>query len=130
MINDIIKINDIKFCFISTSSDNKLLILVIFNLYKDDNYMTIRYYSYDMYTNYGIFFYNDLRGFLFNNYISVAFSHYLNNNFEEYEYYSSLIIFNFPNNTNDQSVDLLEYSYLTNNQFVFFQFYYRSKYGL
>ena len=82
MINDIIKINDNKFCFISTSNDNKLLILVIFNLYSDDNYMTIRYYSYDMYTNYGIFFYNDLRGFLFNNYISVAFSHYLNNNFE------------------------------------------------
>ena len=124
MTNDIIKLNDNKFCFISTSSNKQSLIIVIFNIYDNDNYMTIRYYSYDMYEKYGIIFFKDLRAFSFNNYLSVAFSHCPNTNCaaDDDEHYSSLIIFNFPNNTNDEYADLLDYSYYTNNHFDNYSF--------
>ena len=124
MMNDIIKLNDNKICFISISSDKNSLIIAILNFYDNDNYMMIRYYLYDMYNCYGIKFYNDLRAFSFNNYISVAFSHCPNNICSDYddEHYSSLIIFNFPNITDDQNSNILEYVYLTNNNFDNFSF--------
>ena len=123
-LNDIIKLNDNKICYISVSKDKNTLIIVIFNIYNDDNNMMIRYYSYDLYNNNGITFYNDLRAFSFNDFISIAFSHCpqsecINDNDK---HFSSLIIFNYPNNNNDKNVDLFEYIYLTNNNLNNFSF--------
>ena len=124
MMNDIIKLDDNKICFISISTDKNSLILVIFNFYNEDNYMKIRYYTYEMYSNYKIKFFNDLRIFSFNGFISVAFSHCPQSKCSDYDdlHYSSLIIFNYPNITTDQNVNLLEYIYITNNKFEDFNF--------
>ena len=117
--NDIIKINDDKFCFVSVSKDKFYLILVIFNFYDDDSNMIIRYYKYYMKDEHEIQFYNDLRAFKYNDFICVAFSHYQYTNIS---YHSSLIIFNYPNNTNDRNEDILQYIYSTNNFFDNFTF--------
>ena len=102
--NDIIKINDDKFCFVSFSKDKFYLILVIFNFYDDDSNMIIRYYKYYMKEEHEIQFYNDLRAFKYNDFICVAFSHY---QYTNTSYHSSLIIFNYPNNTNDRNEYIL-----------------------
>ena len=116
MLNDIIKINDYKICFIAPSFNKESLIIVTFFLYNNDKNMAIRYYSYEMLNEYKIKFFNDLRAFLFNNFISLAFSHcpevQCENN--EDKHYSSLIIFNYPNSTSDKSIDLIHYLYLNN----------------
>ena len=124
LMNDIIKLDDNKICFISISNNKNSLIIVIFNFYNQDNYMKIRYYSYDMYNNYGIKFFNDLRIFSFHGFISVAFSHCPQSQCSDYFdlHYSSLIIFNYPNITADQNINLLEYIYRTNNKFEDYNF--------
>ena len=116
MINDIIKINDYKICFIAPSYNKETLNIVIFFLYNNDNNMMIRYYSYEMLNNYKLKFFNDLKAFLFNNYISLAFSHCPSSQCEnnEDQHFSSLIIFNYPNSTSDNSIDLTQYLYRNN----------------
>ena len=44
MLNDIIKLNDTKFCFASPTTDKENLNIVIFNLYNNDNVLFIKYY--------------------------------------------------------------------------------------
>ena len=124
MMNDIIKVEDNKICFISISSDKNSLIIVIFNTYNEDNYMSIRYYSNDMYNLYRNKFFNDLRIFNFNGFISAAYSYcpQLKCNDNEDLHYSSLIIFSYPNITTDQNANLLEYIYTTNNKFEDYNF--------
>ena len=116
MLNDIIKINDYKICFIAPSYNKESLIIVIFFLYNNDQNMIIRYYSFEMLNEYKVKFFNDLRAFLFNNFISLAFSHCPQSQCENNEdkHFSSLIIFNYPNSTSDNSIDLTQYLYLNN----------------
>ena len=44
LLNDLIKINDNRICFICPTIDRNSLNIVIFNLYNNDLEMTIRYY--------------------------------------------------------------------------------------
>jgi hypothetical protein len=124
MLNDIIKLNDNNICYISCSKDKNYLIIVTLFFYDNDEHMTIRYYRYEMFGTYHIKFYKEIRGFYFNEYISIAFSHCSNNQCSEDtdQHKSSLIIFNYPNSPKDQSVDLIEYIYSTNNQIETFTF--------
>ena len=117
MLNDIIKINDYKICFIAPSYNKESLIIVILFLYNNDKNMSIRYYSYEMFNECQLKFFNDLRAFLFNNFISLAFSHCPQRECEnnEDQHFSSLIIFNYPNSTSDNSIDLIQYLHLNNN---------------
>ena len=117
-LNDIMKLNDNMICYISCSEDKNTLIIVTLFFYDNDNYMMQRYYKYEMFTDYQIKFFKEIRAFYFNNYISLAFSHCSTNQCSEDsdQYYSSLIIFNYPNSPKDQSVDLIEYIYSTNKQ--------------
>ena len=113
MLNDIIKINDNKICYIGPSPNKESLNIVIFNIYNNDNNMMIRYYSYEMFNEYKFKFFNDLKAFLYNNFISLAFSYCLQNECEnnENKHFSSLIIFNYPNSTKDNNFDLTKYIY-------------------
>ena len=117
-LNDIMKLNNDTVCYISCSSDKKTLIIVKLFFYSNDMSMSARYYKCDIYAEKNIMIYKELRGFYFNNYISVAFSHCSTGQCSEDsdQHKSSLIIFNYPNSPKDQSVDLIEYIYSTNNQ--------------
>ena len=112
-LNDLIKLNEFQICFVSTTSEKETLNIVIFNLYNNDENMTIRYYSIKKEKLNKIKFYEELKVSLYNNFISLAFSHYLSEDDNNENKYSSLIIFNYPNST-DYSLDLIQQLFITN----------------
>ena len=77
----------------------------------------MRYYSIVLFDTYSYKFYLDLRAFVYNDFIAVAFSHCPQSDCEALtrKHYSSLIIFIFPNST-DQDFDLVQYLYKTNEK--------------
>ena len=128
MLNDIIKLSDTKICLISSSYNKEQLNIVIFILYNQDQHMNINYYIINFFNEYSHKIYKDLRVFLYNNFISLAFSYCIKRSCENIndEYFSSLIIFNYPNST-DESIDYVEYLYNTNGKFEDFNFNLKEK---
>ena len=114
--NDIIKLNDFQICFISCSIDKIYFKFVIFTLYKNDTLMNIRYYQIEIWTNYNMKIFCDIRGGLYKNFISLGFSCCPNldcsNPFTDF-HYASLIIFSYPNSS-DNSLDIIPHLYETN----------------
>ena len=84
------------------------------NLFDDDTKIMVNYYAIEIYNLYSHKIYYDMKLFLYNNYITFGFSHCnISNcqNDDPYKYdlhYSSFIIFNYPNGT-DNNLDLLDY---------------------
>ena len=112
LLNDIIKINDYKICICSTSSNKELLYLLILSLFDNDKKVMVNYYAIEIYKLYSHKIY-DMRLFLYNDYITFGFSHCNQDNCESNEiksdlHFSSFIIFNYPNGT-DNNLDLLDY---------------------
>jgi hypothetical protein len=75
--------------------------------------MNIKYFFINIWEENTIKFFCELKLNLFNNFLVMAFSHCDQEVCEEfeienYEHFSSFIIFNYPN-TNDKSFDILEY---------------------
>ena len=122
-LNDIIKLNDTRLCFIAPTYNKEYLNIVIFNLYNDDYILLLKYYIISFYSTYTIKFYKDLRVFLYNDFISLAFSYCKQWQCSETSdyHYSSLIIFNYPNST-DESIDIVEYLYSSNKKIEDFIF--------
>ena len=124
MLNDIIRLNDFQICYISTSWYKTTFSFVVFTLYKDDTLINIRYYEIKLWENYSMKLFLDLRGSLYKNFISIIFSNCLQEdcNYNSDLHYSSLIILNYPNNT-DNSLDIISELYYTNkkidNGFIF-----------
>ena len=117
LLNDIIKLDDNKIAFIAPSNYKLSLNIVIINLYNNDYQLAMRYYSIEFFYSYGYKFYLDLRSFVFNDFIAVAFSHCPQGDCAAitHKHYSSLIIFNYPNST-DQDFDLIQHLYKTNEK--------------
>ena len=109
LLNDIIKINHNKICFLSISTNKEKLYIIIINLLSEIKYK-IRYYMIEMFKLYNYKFYREIRGHNFNNFISVGFSFCNENNCKDdnHNYYSGLIIFSYPNST-DGIIYLKEY---------------------
>ena len=114
LLNDIIKINYSKICICSTSEEKEILYLLILNLFDDDTKMMINYYAIEIYKLYSHKIYYDMKLFLYNDYITFGFSNCNKSDCQKddpYDYdlhYSSFIIFNFPNGT-DNNLDLLDH---------------------
>ena len=116
LLNDIMKISDDKICIASSSLNKNLLYLVILNLFNDDTKMLISYYSVDLNDlNHKI--YKDIKLYLYNNFITFGFSHCITSSCDDSAaYYSSLIIFNYPNiSGSETTLDLIEYLTENNN---------------
>lgn len=113
LLNDIIKINDFKICYISVNSEKTYLYLVIITLYKNDTLMNIRYYNIEMSDQYSINGFLNLKASLYKNFISLAFSHCIESTCSSYN--SSLIIFSYPNST-DYTLDLIKELKTTNKK--------------
>ena len=122
-LNDFIKLNEYQICYASTTDSKDEINIVIFNLYKNDSQITIKYYPIKIKEYNNIILYKELRLALYNDFIALTFSHKLyQNNVTSNECYSSLVIFNYPNSS-DNSLDLIEQLILTNknieNDFCF-----------
>ena len=115
-LNDILKLNDFQIIYLAVSLDYTQFKFVTFTLYKNDTLINIRYYQIEMWPQHNIKIFHDLKGALYKNFISLAFS----NCPEEacttsgtHSIYASLIIFSYPNST-DNSLDLIPQLYETN----------------
>ena len=101
-MNDMIKLGDKKFCFITMGTDKKLLNLVVVNSYDDEN-IKIRYYIIRTYNLYIYLFTEQLKSTLYNGFVALASNGKLNNQ----SGYGTLIIFSYPNST-DFSIDITD----------------------
>ena len=113
-LNDIMKVNDHKLCFVSVSPGKNILYIIIFILYDEDSKMMINYYNINIFELHKILLYSELRVFLYRDFISLGFSHCYDTsecNSDSDTFYSSLIILNYPNDT-DHNLELIEYLYL------------------
>ena len=108
MLNDLVKLNDNQICFVSISNNKMFLYIVVFNLYNNYNNMNIRYYSIAMWNDYRQIFLFEIKSSLYNNFLSIVYSHcpQLDCNNNNHKHYSSLIIFNYPNST-DNNLDII-----------------------
>ena len=118
-LNDIIKINDYQICYISVNGDDKTKFkIIIFTLYNNDTLMNIRYYSNEMWNNYGVRIFLNLKADMYKNFIALGFS-----NCPQYdcywsgtdEHYSSLLIFSYPNST-DNNFNIISYLYISDQK--------------
>ena len=103
LYNDIIKINDEKFCFSSTSIDKEKLYILVANLYNLDENLLLNYYKINLFELYNHKILSQLKLILYNNqHVSLLFNNCQNKDCDSNNtgLYTSFIIFNYPNSTN------------------------------
>ena len=116
--NDIIKLNDFQTCYISCNTDGTYYKLVTFTLYKNDTLLNLKYYQIPIWSEYSIKIFCDIKAALYKNFISIVSSNCDNSecsNPYSDAHYSSLIIFSYPNST-DNSLDIIPQLYETNKK--------------
>ena len=117
-LNDVVKVNNEKFCFISTDENKERLIIVIIEIYSYSGYShLIKYNSIEMFKFHNFKFFKNIAAHIYNDFISLAAS-YCNTSScssDSDEHYSSLMIFNYPNAT-DINISLEEY--LFNHDYI------------
>ena len=116
LYNDLIKVNENKICFISTSENKEEMYLVLLSIYGNSE-VAVRYYTINIFSIYTFKFYKNLRANLYNNYISFAFSFCRTStcDSESHTHYSGFMIFNYPNGT-DYSENLNDIMFSKNER--------------
>ena len=105
-LNDLIKLNNQQICYISTDNSKEYLYIIIITLFSLDMKVSLRDYVQYM-IDYDIKFNTQIISNLYNNFITCVFSHSLENGINANNYYSSLIIFNYPSSDN-YNIDIEE----------------------
>ena len=114
MINDLIKLNNNTVCFVCPNSRQKIIYLILFNFYDNDNYMNIRRFILDLSPHYSITSFIEIRLGLFNNYLAMTSSFYRESaDSANSEDFNSLTLFNHPNSS-DTNLDIIQYLYPNN----------------
>ena len=117
-LNDLIKTDNKTVCFTSVSKDKLSLIVVMIDIYYYDTY-SIRYYLIKIYELKKLKFLFDTRAHLFNQFVAFGFSFCesgdCNSNLDDY--YSALILFSYPNSTNNE-FGLVDYLLNNTNEFI------------
>ena len=102
---DLIKINDNRFLFASSSNDKSILLLLIFDLFNNNKNIFIR--KYNIYLQlYNLEYYIGLRALTFNNYIGLTFS-CINKSIDSELPITYFTLFGFINSTDLPSVEEL-----------------------
>ena len=121
MLNDIIKINDNKVCYVSPSNDKEILYIIFLNFSQDDTKITTKYFMINMFSLYNHKFLLDIKISLYNNFIFMGFSHCNQQKCEDEadEHYTSLILFSYANST-DFDFNVINQLYNTNENITEF----------
>ena len=117
-LNDLIKINSKMLCYISTEESKETILIIIIEIFYDNTYNHIeRYYKLEMFKFHNFKLFKDISAHLYNNYITLATSYCKTSSCssDSDEYYSSLMIFSYPNAT-DINISLEEY--LLNHDYI------------
>ena len=114
--NDLIKIEENKVCFSSSSKDKNQIYIILLNLLENYNYI-IRYYSIPIY-EYNYKLHLDIRTHAYNNFVALAFS-YCELSAEckgdGLDHSTTFTILSYPNST-DYNFFLLDYFLETNSK--------------
>ena len=115
LLNDIVKMNNNKIVFTSTSESKEILYIVVVHFFGEKQYR-VRYYDIPIFALYHYKFLFELRLNNYNNFLSFSSSICPNENCstDDDEHYSSLIIFSYPNST-DVTFSLDNYLFNNNN---------------
>ena len=107
LLNDLIKINDNRFSFITTSTDRTQLYVLLFDLYKNDSNLKIRIYKPNL-TNYK--YVKELATVIYNNYLVFSSTVVDPNSYvsEDNDCFSILMIFGYSNGQ-ENIIDISSY---------------------
>ena len=116
LFNDLIKINNNKISFISTSEDKEEMYIVLINIHNDKS-VVIRYYFFSIFSIYSFKFYTSIRANSYNNYIALAFSFCRTESCSSINdaHYPGFMVFNYPNGT-DFNRNLIDLMFSTNEK--------------
>ena len=124
ILNDMIKINDKRFSFISCSYDRTRLYIVLFDFYNDNNNIKERVYQINFNSLYSYRIYRELTSISYNNYLAISAS--VCNTYNPCDkddinsnYFSVLMIFGYINGTKTDiniSNFLSEFDEINNNE--------------
>ena len=107
-LNEFLKIDEERMVFLSTN-ENRILYIIMFDLYNDYTFIKIRYYSILVSTEFSSMFSKELSGFIYNNYIAFTANlvpkgkDILSENF-----FPIFLIFSYVNGT-DFEIDIYPY---------------------
>ena len=102
--NSLSIINENYFALASLTSYDRHLLIVLFNIYNDDNTIYTHYYDIPIKQLYNIDYYGNLKSFGYRNIYGIQFDYKKYN-----DYYSGFIIFGFGNTTDPEPIsDLFE----------------------
>ena len=107
-LNEFLKIDEERMVFLSTN-ENRILYIIMFDLYNDYTFIKIRYYSILVSTEFSSMFSKELSGFIYNNYI--AFTANLVPKGEDIlseNFFPIFLIFSYVNGT-DFEIDIYPY---------------------
>ena len=116
LLNDVIKINNKRFSFISPSQDRLVLYILLFDLYNNDQNIKIRFYKINIYNLYNYKIYKDLVAIIYNNCLTVSLSVCNSlqcDNKDTDSFFTNLIYFSYINGT-DSNINIE--SYFSNQQ--------------
>ena len=119
ILNDMIKINEKRFSFISSSNDREKLYIILFDFYDNDRKIKERIYKINLYDLYNYKIYRELTTILYNNFLTLSASA-CNNSIcnDSSDYFSFITIFGYINGTNSNiniSNFLSEFDVINNN---------------
>ena len=105
LLNDLIKINDNRFSFITSSFNKTILYILLFDLYNNDKDMKIRIYENNLLN---IKLFKELSTIIYNNYLLFTSTINSLNSDSEDTCLSILMVFGYSNGT-DSNIDISEY---------------------
>ena len=112
LLNDLIKINNKRFTFIASTKGRKMLYVIFFDFYNNDNNIKERTYKIQIFDIYNLRIYRELSTVLYNNYITLSMSvcntEPCNRLRSESNYFTFLIIFGYVNGT-DSYINISQY---------------------
>ena len=123
LLNDLIKINDKRLSFISSSNNREKLYIILFDFSDSDNKIRERIYKIYLYGLYNYVIYRELSSISYNDYLtlslSACYSYPCDKSNSNSNYYSLIIIFGYINGTETNiniSHYLSEFSEINNNE--------------
>ena len=111
LLNDIIKLNNKRFSFISSSPDRLILYIVLFDLYNNNQNIKIRFYKINIYNLYNYKIHKELSSILYNNFLALSLSVCNSLQCEDKEkdsFFTTLLIFSYINGT-DYNINITSY---------------------
>ena len=112
--NDLVKINNKRFSYISSSMNKTILYIILFDLYNNNKNINIRYYKINLYDFYYFKIYNDISSIMFNNFLVISLSvcNSLQCDQSADSFFTSLLFFSYFNSS-DFRINIT--SYFSNN---------------